>query len=240
VVLDLGAGTGQGTRALRARYRRSLVVACDIAPGMLVAARAQMGFRRRFERVCADAYRLPLADASVDLIFSSLMLQWCDELDAVIRELRRVLRPGGVLSFSSFGPDTLGELRDAWAQADTASHVSRFLDMHDVGMALARAGFAEPVLDVDRHVLHYRDVRALMDELKAIGAGNATAGRPRGLTGRARLAAMTGAYERRRSAQGLPATWEVVYGMAWGGAERPAHPPGERVVPVSRIGRRVR
>ena len=225
VVLDLGAGTGRCAEQLKRRYRSALVVALDVAPGMLREARRHQHLFRRFERVCADALRLPLADSSVDLVFSSLMLQWCDPLDLAFSEIRRVLKPEGFLAFSTFGPDTLKELRIAWAQADGYNHVNHFTDMHDVGEALVRAGLMEPVLDVDRIQLTYRDTLALMRDLKSIGAHNVTAGRARGLTGRSRVARMQTAYETFRRDGLLPATYEVVYGATWGAAvRRPAAP----------------
>jgi malonyl-CoA O-methyltransferase len=242
-VLDLGCGTGHAARALKRRHPRSMVIALDIAAGMVSMARRQSGWFRRFERVCAAAERLPLAAGSIDLVYSNLMLQWCPDLDAVFGEIRRVLAPGGLLVFSTFGPDTLRELRAAWAAADGAPHVNRFIDLHDVGAAVMRAGLAEPVLDVQHYTLTYPDVRALMRDLKAIGAHNVAHGRARGLTGRGRLAAMEAAYETFRRDGRLPATYEVVFGTAWGAAPRgapPAAPAGETRVPLSAIGRRGR
>jgi malonyl-CoA O-methyltransferase len=240
VVLDLGAGTGRLTRELKRRYPRALLIALDLAPGMLREARHHQHWWRRFERVCADALRLPLADASVDLVFSSLMLQWCEPLGDAIAEVRRVLRPEGFFAFSTLGPDTLNELRQAWSQADGYNHVNHFADMHDVGDALVRAGLAEPVLDVERLVVHYADVLTLMRDLKAIGAHNATAGRPRALAGRARLTRVQDAYERFRSAGQLPATYEVIYGASWGAAGRGAArvSGGETVIAPGSIRRR--
>ena len=225
VVLDLGAGTGRCARELKRRYPRALVVAVDLSLGMLREARHHQGLWRRFARACGDAARLPLASASVDLVFSNLMLQWCQPPDAALAEVRRVLRPGGFLAFSTFGPATLQELRSAWAHADGYNHVNHFLDVHDVGAALVRAGLTEPVLDVDRHEVHYPDTLALMRDLKAIGAHNVTAGRPRSLLGRAHLARMSAAYEQVRREGTLPATFEVVYGAAWGAAGRAAALP---------------
>jgi malonyl-CoA O-methyltransferase len=221
-VLDLGSGTGRVTRELKRRYPRALVIALDLAPGMLREARRHQRLWRRFARVCGDALRLPLKDGSVDLLFSSLMLQWCEPLDAALAEVRRVLRPGGFFAFSTFGTDTLQELRSAWAQVDGFNHVNHFPDLHEVGDAVARAGLTEPVLDVDRIELGYPDALALMRDLKAIGAHNVTAGRPRALAGRARLARMQQAYERYRRDGRLPATYEVIYGASWGAAGRPA------------------
>lgn len=237
VVLDLGAGTGRSTRELKRRYPRATVIALDLAPGMLREANRYQRLWRRFERVCGDAQRLPLAAASVDLVFSSLMLQWCEPLDAAFGEVRRVLRAGGLFAFSTFGPATLGELRSAWAQADGHSHVNHFIDMHDVGSALMRAGLAEPVLDVDRIELDYPDARALMRDLKCIGAHNVTAGRARALTGRARLARMEHAYEAYRRDGSLPATYEVIYGASWGAAPLSRAHGGETVIDVNSIRR---
>jgi malonyl-CoA O-methyltransferase len=240
VILDLGAGTGHACRQLRRRFRNGRVVALDVAEGMLKEAARQQTLFRRFRRVCADAAALPLKDASVDLVFSNLMLQWCNDPDQVFRECRRVLRPGGLLTFTTFGPDTLVELRRAWAAADAHTHVNRFIDMHDIGDALVRAGLAEPVLDVERYTLTYPEVRDLMRDLKTIGAHNANAGRPRGLTGRGALGRMVEAYECARRDGRLPATYEVVYGQAWCPEARAKDrsPVGEVVVPLSRIGRR--
>ena len=236
-VLDLGCGTGDGARQLKRRYPRAFTLALDIAPGMLREAGRRSRFFRRFERVCGDAYRLPLGDGSIDLVFSNLLLQWCDAPDEVLAEIRRVLRPGGFLSFSTLGPDTLGELRAAWKAADTTSHVNSFLDMHDVGDALTRAGFAEPVLDVERFTLSYADVLALTRDLKTIGAHNVTSGRSRGLTGRGKWRAMTDGYETFRRDERLPATYEVIYGAAW---NREAGTGGERGTSALPLGGEVR
>jgi malonyl-CoA O-methyltransferase len=214
VVVDAGAGTGHASRALMRRYPKARVIAVDSSRRMLQTAARQQSWLRRFGRVCADAGRLPLADGSVDLILSNLMLQWCDP-DAVFAEFRRVLAPHGLLSFTTLGPDTLRELRSAWREADSHTHVHQFIDMHDIGDALVRGGFASPVLDVERYSLTYLDVRGIAADLKATGARNATMGRARGLTGRRRFAAMQAAYEDFRQGGRLPATYEVVFGHAW-------------------------
>lgn len=242
-ILDAGCGTGHATRALLQRYRRAGLVALDLAPGMLAQARRQRPWLRRLDPVCADAAAIPLADGSVDLVFSNLMLQWCNQPDVVFQEFRRILRPGGLLLFATFGPDTLKELRAAWSAADGHTHVSRFIDMHDLGDALVRAGLAEPVMDVEHLTLTYADLRSLMRDLKTMGASNATAGRNRGLTGRQRLAAAAAHYETLRRDGRLPATWEVVYGHAWAPAA-PAQagpgPDGVVTVPLANLGRRHR
>lgn len=238
-ILDAGCGTGHSARALLRHYPRADVVALDLAPGMLRAARTQRPWRRRLDPVCGDAAALPLADGAVDLVFSNLMLQWCDAPDLVFAEFRRVLRPGGLVLFTTFGPDTLKELRAAWGAADGHTHVSRFIDMHDLGDALMRTGFGEPVMDMEQLTLTYPDLRSLMRDLKTMGARNATAGRNRGLTGRRRLAAVEAHYERLRRDGRLPASWEVVYGHAWAAAPRGDQGGGGEVaVPLAGIGRR--
>ena len=215
-VLDIGCGTGRPTRDLVRRYPKSQVIGVDLAPSMLQVARGhQPWFGAKARWICAEATQLPLADASCDLLYASLLLQWCEDLDATLLEWRRLLKPHGLLLFSTLGPDTLKELRVAWSSVDEFNHVNRFLDMHDVGDALIRAGFVEPVMDVEHLTLTYADAPALMRDLKSIGAHNVTAGRRRGLMGRGRLAAFSTAYERFRHEGRLPATYEVVYGTAW-------------------------
>ncbi len=242
-ILDLGTGSGLGAAALKARYRKAAVTAVDFAPRMLERAARRSRWRRRFDTVHADALALPFDDGHFDLVFSNLMLPWCADPDAVIREARRVLAPNGLLTFSTLGPDTLAELRESWTGVDAATHVLRFIDMHDVGDALVRAGLAEPVMDVDRYTLTFDTFEALARDLKHTGAANATVGRPRGLTGRGRLASVASNYERHRTDGRLPATCEVIYGHAWA----PAHPPARRIdggavaeVPLNRISRRRR
>lgn len=214
VIVDAGAGTGHASRALKRRYPKARVLALDSSLGMLRAAARQGSWRRPFARICAAAEHMPLPDASVDLVLSNLLLPWCDP-DAVFAEFRRVLAPRGFLSFTSLGPDTLRELRAAWGQVDSQSHVNHFIDMHDLGDALVRAGFAAPVLDVEHYTLTYTELGRLAADLKAVGARNATAGRPRGLTGRHKYAALQAAYEPYRQEGRLPATYEVVFGQAW-------------------------
>jgi len=223
VVVDAGAGTGHGVRALKRRYPAAQVLALDSSMGMLRAAARQQSWLRPFSRLCADAERMPLPDASVDLILSNFMVQWGDP-DALFAEFRRVLAPRGFLSFTTLGPDTLRELRAAWQHADALPRVNQFLDMHDIGDALVRAGFAAPVLDVERYTLRYADVRGLAQDLKAVGARNATAGRARGLTGRRKFGLMQSAYEAFRQDGRLPATYEVVFGQAWAPAAAERRP----------------
>lgn len=224
--LDLGAGTGTGTRALRGQYPQAEIVALDCSSAMLRELESRQGLRERWRgrtfAVCADAHELPFPDRGFDLVFSSLTLQWCENPEQVFREIFRVLKPGGALLFSTLGPDTLRELRASWAAADPGGrHVNEFIDMHIVGDLLVETGFADPVMDMEHITLTYRDVGALLRDIKRIGAntvleGEGAAERP-ALTGKGRLAAMRRAYEAYRTPEGLyPATHEIVYGLAWG------------------------
>jgi malonyl-CoA O-methyltransferase len=220
-VLDVGAGTGRGSALLKKTYPKAQVIALDAALPMLRQAKQHRSWLKPFQRVNADALALPLPDHSVDVLHSNLCFQWIDDLAALFNECARVLKPGGLLTFSTFGPDTLKELRAAWATADQQSHVSRFLDMHDVGDALIAAGLRNPVLDVDRYTLTYSEPRALLKELQGLGATHADSARPRGLTGKAHYRRMLDAYEAQRRDGRIPATWEVVTAHAFG------PPPGQ-------------
>jgi len=212
-VLDLGCGPGHAAAAMRQRWKSAQVVALDLAAPMLRLIKPT--WLRPIQRVNADARALPLADASIDLLFSNLCVQWIDDLPALFDECRRVLRPGGYFAFSTFGPDTLHELRDAWANVDRAPHVSTFADIARVGDALVHAGFRDPVLDAEYFTLTYADAFGLMRELKAIGATNADARRARGLTSLTHLRAVAQAYEAHRAEGVLPATYEVIYAHAF-------------------------
>lgn len=237
-ILDLGTGTGYAVTALHRRYPKAQVIALDFAHGMLRQAQRRGSWLRRPLCVCADAENLPLVAGAVDLIVSNATLQWCNDLDRTFSDCQRVLRPGGLFMFTTFGPDTLNELRQSWDQIDGHVHVSPFPDMHDVGDALVRARFADVVMDTERLTLTYDSTRDLMRDLKTLGANNATRERPRGLTGRARLAAVEQAYDSHRREGRLPATYEVVYGHAWAPEEQPT--PGSVAIPVSAITRRKR
>jgi malonyl-CoA O-methyltransferase len=239
VVAELGAGPGLALDALNQRFAPAAVIALDRALPMLRA----IGPEKPAWRLCADAHRLPLHDASVDVVFSNLMLHWCSDMAAVLAEVRRVLRHPGLFSFSTFGPRTLGELRAAWAAADRHTHVLDFPAMQGLGDALIRAGFAEPVLDCERLTVTYADPDGLVADLRAVGATNLTAGRSRGLTSRARWARLQQAYLGQRGSDGrIPATFEVIYAQAWAGAPRggAGRPAGEVEIPLDAVRRRAR
>ncbi len=208
--LDLGSGTGYFSRALAAAFPEADGLALDIAEGMLRHARPQGGARHF---VTGDAERLPLRDGSVDLIYSSLALQWCEDFAVVLSEARRVLRPGGILAFTSLCSGTLQELRDSWLVVDGFAHVNRFRSLEAYQALCRDCGLGLVSLEVRPEVLHFPDLRQLTHELKALGAHNLNPGRPDGLTGRSRIRALVEAYEDFRQPEGLPATYQVIYGI---------------------------
>ena len=219
-IVDLGCGTGNAFEPLGKRFPKAQLVGVDFSPAMLARARTRTGwFRRTFASasprlVCADAERLPLAHGSVDFIFSNLALQWCRP-ENVFAEAARVLPAGGLLMFSTLGPDTLKELRAAFATADGTAHVHSFVDMHDLGDALVHAGFADPVMEMEVITLEYTGVDRLARDLRLAGAPNALAQRARGLTTPRLWKRMATRYEAERRGDALPATFEIVYGHAW-------------------------
>jgi malonyl-CoA O-methyltransferase len=254
-ILDAGAGTGFFGARLSQRYPQSHIMALDISQTMLKHARRQAStnsawrwlpyINTKFNKrifVCGDIEQLPLTEGCVDMIFSNLTLQWCNDLDRVFEEFRRILKPGGLLMFSTFGPDTLKELRECWRNIDNFTHVNAFIDMHDIGDALLRHRFSEPVMDVEHITLTYKDIKALMHDLKMIGAHNVTAGRRQTLTGKGRIKALVERYETYRRHGVLPASYEVVYGHAWVGVNeaQDQHSGHETMVPLSQLRNRSR
>jgi malonyl-CoA O-methyltransferase len=236
-ILDAGSGTGGAIGALRDRYARAAIYALDIAQAMVRRARARSSQWQRVRGrgaagVCGDMEQLPLRAAAVDMVWSNLALQWMNEPPRAFAELRRVLSPGGLLMFSTFGPDTLKELRAAYQGADGFRHVNRFIDMHDLGDMLMHGGFANPVMDMEYLTLTYADVRALMRDLKSLGAHNVAVGRRSGLAPRATLAAVERNYEVWRRDGRLPATFEVIYGHAWVPMPRTTA-EGKPIIPIS-------
>jgi malonyl-CoA O-methyltransferase len=221
-ILDVGSGPGRASGVMKGRWPKAEVVAMDIALPMLGQVPKHTRFWRPVRRVCGEASMLPFADGSFDLVFSNLCLQWVPDLPRALDEFRRVLRPQGLLLFTSFGPDTLLELREAYLAAGEAHPpLSPFAAIQQVGDALVSAGFRNPVLEREDFTLTYPDVMSLLRELRAIGAGDARSARARGLGGKGRQQRMVAAYETQRSADGkLPSTWEVIGAMAW------APPPG--------------
>lgn len=213
-ILDAGAGSGWGSRGLMDMYPSSTVFALDLSEAMLKQTKTKGGFFRKPLLCCSDVEFLPLADNSFDLVFSSLMLQWCNP-EKVFNEFLRVLRPGGLLVFATFGPDTLKELRRSWSKVDASVHVNEFIDMHDLGDALMSSGFAEPVMDMDMMSLTYDEAITVMKDLKSIGANTPLMNNARGLLTPRKLQKVVHEYEHFRSNGVLPASYEIIYGHAW-------------------------
>lgn len=246
-ILDLGAGTGRNLSLLASRYPKAELFALDIAPAMLQQAKhrfqSDSGLKRWLPNhhkpsyMAGDAESLPLADNSMDMVYANLSLQWCD-LSRCFAEIQRVLRPGGLLSFTTLGPDTLNELRQAWATVDDYPHVNIFYDAHDVGEAMMKSHLSEPVLDIDRITLSYDTAIALMKDLKELGAHNVNSGRRRGLTGKQSFQQVINAYEDFRQNDVLPASYEVIYGHAWASENPQQNKDGTINIPVSQISRR--
>jgi malonyl-CoA O-methyltransferase len=234
VIVDLGCATGRGAAVLVRQFPGARVLAIDTSLAMLAAV--ERGTAARLAPIAGDAERLPLASRSASLVLANLVLPWCRP-DAFFKELARVLAPGGALMFATLGPDTLREVRRAWASVDSGIHVHAAFEMHDLGDAVAAAGLAEPVLDVERMTLEYRDVVDLVRDLRACGAANAAAGRRKALTGRRRWQAFAEGLHATRHGERFDVTIEVIFGQAWGGGAR-ARAGAEVVVPLTRIGRR--
>ena len=237
-ILDLGSGTGALCDGLIQRYPKAHVVALDFVPKFLSQAKNRGKWRKHPRLVCAEAAHLPLAHGSMDLVISNLLLPWCLPPDRVFAEVARVLARGGAWLFTSLGPDTLRELRESWARVDDFPHVHPFMDMHDLGDALLRAGFADPVMDTERLTVTYPDVDALLRELRLMGAGNALLERRRGLIMRHRMEAMKRVYESFRDTEDrLPATCEIVYGLGWAPESMSRKPEGreEFRIPLAAI-----
>jgi malonyl-CoA O-methyltransferase len=220
-ILDAGCGDGHGAKRLAGRYPGARVLALDFALPMLQAARSEDPWlrrvlkRARVDYLCADFAAVPLPAASVDLVWSNLALHCAGDPQPALKELRRVLKVGGLLMFSCYGPDTLKELKGAFAASDGAAHVHGFIDMHDLGDMLSACGYSAPVMDMEVITLTYTDVDALLADLRATGQQNVLAERRRGLAGKGALAAMRAAYENLRRDGRLPASFEIVYGHAW-------------------------
>ena len=228
-ILDAGCGTGFGVPLLRTRYPKAHILGMDLAHGMASQTVRQhgrpAGWRGLVSRLaqaaplsalCADLERLPLKGGGVDMVWSSLALQWVD-LSKAFAEVNRVLKPGGLFLFATLGPDSLRELRAASQDLDGHARVNSFVDMHDVGDALMQAGFANPVMEMEHITLTYEALRGLLADIKGIGAQTVLEGRRGGLMGKQAWGALARNYEAFRREGRLPATYEVVYGHAWAG-----------------------
>ena len=231
-VLDLGCGVGLAAQALGGRYPKAQIIGLDLSHAMLRHGRGD-----GINYVCGDFQSLPLQDNSVDLVFANLSLHCAIDVDQVFAEAQRVLRANGLLSFATFGPDSLQELRYAWSREDDGIHVHRFLDMHDLGDAMIRHGFSEPVLDVDHIQMSYETPLKAMQDLKLIGETNSCVGRSPGFTGRHRFERVLRACDELKREGQFYSTFEIVFGQAWGRSNlnQTKYMDGEVHVPLSAI-----
>jgi malonyl-CoA O-methyltransferase len=240
VAIDLGCATGRGALALAQRYPNARVLAVDSSRGMLAAARVacKPPLGAAISVVGGDAERLPLRAGSAQLVLANLVLPWCSP-QKLFAEAARVLEAGGLLAFATLGPDSLQEVRRAWAEVDDRLHVHAAFDMHDIGDLALAAGLAEPVLDVDRLALTYEQLPGLVRDLRAWGAVNVAAGRRRGLTGVSRWRAFEQCLSAQSRGGRFGVTVELVLGQAWGsGTSRQSTGPSETAFAIERIGRR--
>jgi malonyl-CoA O-methyltransferase len=233
--LDLGCGTGYITKDLLKRYPKANVLALDIAHSMCLKTKTQGGWLRKPRVVCGDADQLPFKPDSIDFLISNLMLQWSNDLNKTFTGFQSVLAPNGLLLFSTFGPETLTEMRQSWARVDNTPHTSNFADMHEIGDALLQSGFLNPVTDMEMITMTYANVRQLMRDIKQIGASNTENNRSKGLMGKQRLKAFEAAYDQFKTADNLyPATWEIIYGHAWAG-EGIKYENFDHIIPIKAI-----
>lgn len=236
-IVDIGSGVGFAARQLSKIYGDSKrIIQFDLSYDMLYKASALE--RRFFSKqyfICGDIEELPIVDGAVDLFFSNLMLQWCNDLDAAFNRIRAALATRGLFLFATLGPDTLKELRSSWGEADQDLHVNDFIDMHDIGDALVRAGFVDSVMDAEHIVMTYEDCHSLIKDLKALGAGNSDTRRAKGLTGKGKFKKMISAYEKFREHGRLPATYEIIYGHAWAPLQESSRSTREVFFPVSSL-----
>lgn len=208
--LDIGCGTGHFCQQLQKKWPSAQGIGLDLAEGMLQFSRLHCP---KVHYLCADAERLPLASNSQDLVFSSLALQWCNDFSGVLHEIKRVLKPNGLLLFSSVADGSLAELKHSWQAVDAATHVNPFRTFNDYQQLVSSSGLEIHRLHCHQHIHHYAKVRDLTSELKYLGANHIQAEKPQGWVGKKGLQQLLSTYETFRQPQGLPATWQVVYGV---------------------------
>ncbi len=235
-VLDLGCGPGFFSQRLKQHYPKAQIIGFDLAYNMLALAKSTFGWRKKWPLVNGDMTALPFADATFDLIFANQVIHWANPLAAVVAELNRVMNPNGCLMFSTLGPDTFLELRQAFATVDQFSHVNDFMDMHDIGDCLLREYFLDPVVDMEKITAHYPTLNSLLKSLKAQGVRNIHATRNPGLTGKSIWSKLEQSMAHYCTPdQKIPLTYEVVYGHAWKGNQRQTAMGTETIVSIDQL-----
>lgn len=235
-VLDLGCGTGYFTALLKTRYPEAQVISFDLAHAMLLESAAKKNAGEDWFLIEGNMQKLPFATGVFDLIFANQVIHWAASLPGVFRELNRVMRKDACLMFTTLGPDTFRELKQAWQLADSFSHSNEFLDMHHIGDSLMNERLLEPVVDMEMLTLHYESLPRLVRSLKAQGVRNIHERRNGGLTGKGSWAAFESAYERLRTPEGkYPLTYEVIYGHAWKGLQSATDKGVETFFPLSQL-----
>ena len=220
-VLDLGCGSGFFLKQLKKKYPKAHIIGIDLAFNMLKEAKGKQTWRQKYSLINADMTKLPFPSGLFDLIFANQVIHWSHPLSSIISELNRVMAQEGCLMFSTLGPDTFIELKQAFARADNYAHVNDFLDMHDVGDCLQAQYFVDPVVDMERLTAHYTSLPDLLRALKAQGVRNINSKRNQGLTGRKAWREFEANMNRQCTISGkFPLTYEVVYGHAWKGTQR--------------------
>ena len=210
-VLDLGCGTGKWTYALRQRYRQAQVIGMDFAWGMLQKAKS---LKVKGVHWCAgDIETLPLGDNSVDLVFSSLAVQWCSHLSHVLKEAERVLKPGGSFVFSTLAKGSLYEMQHLWKSVDQLAHTNEYQSFSEQEKICRQSPLLVQQLRCDREVFHYDTVMNLLREFKGLGANTVSRGGLKGLMTPAKLQRFLLSYEQLRETKGVPCTYNVVYGV---------------------------
>lgn len=237
-VLDLGCGTGVFLKRLKKHYPKAQVVGLDFAEGMLKQAQQSQPFFKPWLLTQADMMAMPFPSGLFDLVFVNQAIHWATPMTELIREINRVMNVKGCLMFSTLGPDTFYELRNAWAEVHAYSHTNQFPDMHDLGDVLLTEHFLDPVVDMEMLTVHYKTLPKLLNALKAQGVRNINSARNQGLTGKDAFQAFEKAIRKFCTEKGdFPLSYEVVYGHAWKGALRTTQKGTETFIPISQISR---
>lgn len=235
-VLDLGCGTGLFSRLLKQYYPEAQIVGLDLAYGMLKQAQKKQGWRRKWPLINADMSQMPFPDGLFDLVFANQVIHWSPSFPQLFAEINRVMNPHACFMFSTLGPDTFQELKQAWKQVDNYAHTNHFADMHDLGDLLLKEYFLDPVVDMESLYAHYSTLDQLLRALKAQGVKNINPARATGLMGKQTWQRFGLAMDRFKTGSGkFPLTYEVVYGHAWKSETRRVGKSTETYISISSI-----